>query len=187
MTTYTLDTNCICAVDENRADAPAILRFVDMHAAGAANVAVVAMAASERQKSGKAIENFAVFRERIRALGLGGLEILKPMAYFGVTFWDWSLFSSPEMESLEREIHQILFPGFPFLWKDLEATARDSDDAVALLRKWRNRKCDVQTIWSHINARRDVFVTADPNFHKVTKKSKLIGLGAKQIIYPADA
>jgi hypothetical protein len=181
-----MDTNCIYDVDEQRPDAAAILRFVDMHVAGTASVAVVAIAASERQKGGKAIENFAAFRERLSKLGLGQLEILKPMGYYDVTFFDESLFCGPEMVALERAIHEILFPDFPFLSKDLECIARDPDHAKTLKVKWRNRKCDVQTIWSHIHAGRDVFVSSDPNFHKASKKTKLVDLGAKQIVYPRD-
>src|ERR1700730_7089117 len=34
-------------------------------------------------------------------------------------------------------------------------------------RKWRNCKCDVQAIWSHIHGKRDVFVTSDGTLERV--------------------
>jgi len=52
---------------------------------------------------------------------------------------------------------------------------------------WRNRKCDVQAIWSHIHHKRDVFVTSDCNFHKADKKAALIALGAGRIEHPEGA
>jgi hypothetical protein len=49
------------------------------------------------------------------------------------------------------------------------------------------RECDVQVLWSHINADREGFVTADDNFHATLKNPGLIALGAKRIEHPADA
>lgn len=54
-------------------------------------------------------------------------------------------------------------------------------------RKWKNAKCDVLAIWSHAFRKRQVFVTTDRNFHKTSKKSRLIGLGAGRIETPASA
>jgi hypothetical protein len=64
---------------------------------------------------------------------------------------------------------------------------RLSFDGAALDHQWRNAKCDVLSIWSHIHYRRHVFVTSDGNFHKETKKPRLLALGAGRIEQPADA
>ena len=57
----------------------------------------------------------------------------------------------------------------------------------AVTHVWRNAKCDVQAIWSHVNARRDVFVTGDKNFHRSQNKKRLLELGARRIEEPNAA
>ena len=52
---------------------------------------------------------------------------------------------------------------------------------------WRNAKCDVLALWSHINDKDDIFVTRDGNIHKQTKKPQLHALGAGDILRPKDA
>ncbi len=187
MLTFTLDTNCIIALDDGRADAPAIRQLADAHAQRRAHVAVVAMSASERQRNGAHLGNFQAFRDRLAALGFGHLEILKPISYWDVTFWDWSLWSAPEMEVLEQQIHDILFPTIEFRWIDF-CSVRGWDPKVQTLdAKWRNAKCDVQALWSHVFNKRDVFVTSDANFHAATKKAALLAVGAGRIQLPNAA
>lgn len=184
VTSFTLDTNCIHAIEDGRPDARDIRELVARHAARTANVALVAVSASEMLRGGDRERNFAHFSARIARLGLGQLEIILPMAYWEVAFWDHALWADPQMEAFEKSIHDVLFPNAAFLLKDCEAAAPDPVEAK---RKWINRKCDVQVIWSHIHAGRDILVTSDENFHKETKKPRLIALGAKQILYPIKA
>src|SRR5438128_64282 len=118
MLSFTLDTNCIIAIDESRSEAEAIKTLVGAHLAGQVRVALVAISASERQKDQGYIKNYSMFLERLRSLGLGDVETLKPTAYWDVTFFDYSLPTGPEMTNLERSIHEILFPTMEFRWKD---------------------------------------------------------------------
>jgi hypothetical protein len=60
-------------------------------------------------------------------------------------------------------------------------------DTRAPPRPWRNAKCDVQALWSHIYHKRSCFVTRDENFFKVSKLPALIDLGAGSIMRPAEA
>lgn len=185
MPTFTLDTNCIIAVERGEPNCEFVRRLADAHAAGTASVAVGAISASERQRGGP-YANFAQFRERLAAVRLDHLELLRPMLYFDVTYFDWSLFSDDAMQALERAIHNVLFPGSEFAWADYaRRNALDLNAGVAS--EWRNRKCDVQAIWCHIYYQRNVFVTADANFHAETKKRALIELGAGDIVVPGDA
>lgn len=179
---FTLDTNCLIDVEERRAGAKAVRALADAHAAGMAEVAVVAIAASEKQKDGKQLQNFADFEARLSALQLGHLEILNPMLYGGITFWDHSLWVSEPMVVLEKAIHEILFPTIKYLPEHVEA--RDDD-----LRKWRNAKCDVQAYWAHVYGERDIFVTTDANYYKATKMPRLLAFGAHptKIVRPIDA
>lgn len=195
MPTLSLDTNCVISLDEVRADAAshraaeamAVGALLNAHAAGTASVAVVAISASERQRDNGHLEKFSIFQQRLGALGLAHLELLHPMLYFDVTFWDASLWSDDSMQSLERAIHEILFPNIPFLWSDY-CTANGLDPGSETPdRKWKNAKCDVQAFWSHAWRKRDVFVTSDSNFHAGSKKQRLIALTGGRIETPASA
>lgn len=195
MLSLSLDTNCVIALDEVRidptshraAEARAVRSLICANTERKADVALVAISASERQRDNGHLENFSTFQERMASLGLAHLELLHPMLYFGVTFWDASLWSGEEMQTLERSIHEILFPNIPFQWSDY-CTANGLDPTVNTPdRKWKNAKCDVQAFWSHAWRKRDVFVTSDDNFHKELKRSKLVALAGGRIETPASA
>jgi hypothetical protein len=115
------------------------------------------------------------------------------MAYWDISFWDQCLWPDEAMRKLEHEIHSILFPTVPFLWEDycrsnsLDPLDPPPNPSTGKWQKWRNCKCDVQAIWSHIHHKRDVFVTSDTNFHKADKKEALIALGAGRIEHPDGA
>ena len=187
MHTFTLDTNCIIAIDEGRAEAPSVWTLADAHASGAARVAIVAISASEKQRGGGHLENFSEFEQRLVSLGLAHLEILPPMFYWDITYWDQRIWSDPCLEAEERKIHEVLFPNIEFLWEDYCADCSVEPNDIAFANRWRNAKCDVQSLWSHVFHKRDVFVTTDGNFHAKSKKSTLIALGAKQIETPYSA
>jgi hypothetical protein len=187
LTTFTLDTNCLIAIDEHRPEETPVRSLADAAAAGNASVAVVAISASEKQQGGGAIQNFGEFRERLSRLGLGHLEILPPLSYWDITFWDWSLWADAKGEALERNIHNILFPQVEFFWPDYCRANGLDPQITPSFGRWRNCKCDVLALWSHIHHNREVFVTDDRNFHAETKKSALIDLGANCIEFPSSA
>ena len=164
----------------------AVRGLADAHAASKADVAAVAISASEKLSGGGSIENFVEFSRRMEALGLAHVDALPPMAYHDVTFMDWSLWSDDSMQELERKIHEALFPNVEFIWQDY-CRANNLAETSTPTGRWRNCKCDVQAMWTHIYGKRDVFVTSDRNSHVAAKKAALIDLGAKQIEYPNDA
>ena len=185
MLKFTLDTNAIVDLAENRPAALLIRQLVDAHIQGRADVALVAISASEKQRDGE-IENFDTFRARLKTLGLDHLPLLAPIAYFDLTFWDWCLWSDDAMVELEAKIHSALFPGHASLPPDGTAQL-PREERPPEYWKWRNRKCDVLALWSHIHAGRDVFVTQDANFTKATKLPALVQLGAGSIVSPQGA
>lgn len=111
------------------------------------------------------LENFNEFKERIARLGLADLELLEPMGYWDITFWDFSIWCDDSMELLERGIHEVLFPSVPFLWAHHCADVGLDPKTSHPNNWWRNAKCDVQAFWSHASRKRDVFVTSDQKFH----------------------
>jgi hypothetical protein len=176
MREVTLDTNCIIDLKENRPSAVAIRRLMELHQAGRIRLRVVGISASER-KRGTYAGNFAEFKEKLAAAGLQDLEILKPMAYLDISFFDWSLLAGDEMEELESKIHEILFPGIEFLYEDFVRKLASRPGAGEVDKTWRNAKCDVQAMWCHIWNGGGVFVTSDDDFHKSSKKTALMALG----------
>jgi hypothetical protein len=187
MWTFTLDSKCIISIDEGGADASFVRRLVDAHAAGKAQVAVVALSVADKHQIGSYLDYLDAFRDRLAALDLARLEILRPMAYFDISFPGWSIEADEAMATLEKQIHDILFPQSEFIWQDF-ADANDLDpDSLSPYGDWRRRKCAVQEIWAHIHSKKDVFVTANDQFHKPAKKAALLPLGAGQIERPAQA
>jgi len=186
MRTFTLDTNCIIAIDEGRPEAPFVRTLADAHTAGKAHVAVVAVSRADKRQIGSYLDNLDAFRDRLASIDLGHLDILKPMGYFDISFEDWCIPADDTIEALEKQIHGILFPQFEFTWQD-HCDVNDIDPALSPHGDWRNCKCDVQLMWTHIHNKRDVFVTAEDNFHKPEKKSALVALGAGHIERPAEA
>jgi len=89
MTNVTLDTNCIIDLEENTPAALYIWKLVHRFESRKINLRVVATSASERKPDGTYASNFAEFKEKIAALGLKGVDILKPIAYCDVTLVDW--------------------------------------------------------------------------------------------------
>ena len=184
--TFTLDTNCIIAIDEQRPEAIAIRELANAHASGDASVAIVAISASERQK-GPPVENFTQFQERLAGLGLGHINVLPALLYLDISFLDNSLLADQAMELLEKRIHEVLFPNIEFLWADFCVSSDQSGVVPRNASVWRNAKCDVQALWSHVHHSRNVFVTSDRNFHQASKRNALIALGANNIAYPDEA
>jgi hypothetical protein len=186
ISTFTLDTNCIIDVEEGRAPAEAIRRLADAHAKGQADVAVGAIMASEKQRMGQ-LENFSQFKGRLSALRLGHLNILPAMFYWDVTFFDHSFEPDDASIKLEKHIHNILFPALKFLWSEY---CEDPEVPVGNQlpnSRWKNAKCDVQSMWTHIYHERFIFVTSDGNFHKTSKKVALASLGSGKILFPEEA
>jgi hypothetical protein len=187
MLKFTIDTNCIIDLEQESSFAHDIRRLVKAHEQGLIHLAVPAIVASENQKGGKPLENFEQFRDRLASLGLSGVELLRPIFYFDLTYWDWCLWSSEEMVDLEKRIHQVIFPEREFLYSDYCA-ANGIDSSSPMDAKWRNAKCDVLMLWSHIWHQRDIFVSRDGKaYHATTKKPALVALGAGRIEYPNTA
>jgi hypothetical protein len=182
-TRFTLDTNCAIDVEEGRPDAPFIRELVDRHGRNI-NVAISAIGASERLRDKSYAKNFSQFQRKMEAIGFEALELLPPLAYIDIFFWDCCVMAD-ETESLERDIHSVLFPNIEFMWVEYAKVRGLPVDAMD--RNWRNAKCDVLGLWCHIRHGSGVFVTSDSNFHASTKQDKLRALGAGTIAYPKDA
>lgn len=122
MLSFTLDTNCIIDIAVARPCASAIRSLATAHAEHRADVALVAVSASERQSGDTYFENYSDFATRMMTLGLGHLTVLKPMLYRGIGFWGQGLWPSADMKDREHAIHDALFPNVSFEWLDFART-----------------------------------------------------------------
>lgn len=183
VTRFTLDTNCLIDVEDGRPGGPFIRELVDRHGKGI-NVAVSAIGASERQRNKRYAQNFSEFQEKLKAIGFERLELLLPLAYMDVCFFDHCVMPD-ETDTLERDIHTVLFPSIEFMWVEYAKARGLAVDALD--KNWRNAKCDVLGLWCHIKHGGGVFVTSDSNFHAATKQDNLKALGVGTIAYPKDA
>lgn len=177
----TLDTNCLYELESSAGDG-ALKQLVALGREGEIVIQIPAIAASEKQRDGRRLGDFSIFRERIDHLGLGGVELLRPLSYNGMCYVGWAIIVGPEGRAAERRIHEILFPRIAF-----EARKHCERDDVRGRERWRNAKCDVLAMWCHIKYDGDVFVTRDQNFFKRSKGVQLEALGAGSIATPEQA
>jgi hypothetical protein len=186
-TKVTLDMNCIIDLEEGNTTAPYIQKMIQMHKDHQINLRVVAISASERKPDGTYASNFNEFKERLATLGLEDVEILRPIAYTDIAFFDYCVLGGGKLSELEKKIQEILFPKIEMEYKEFCMKRNLNLRNKEMWRQWVNAKCDVLSLWSHIRNGGGIFVTKDKNFHKKTKKSRLVALGAGEILTPAKA
>lgn len=184
-TNLTFDFNCIISVENNDVFAKDIQRLIDLHEKGFVNISVPAISGNEKSIKGEYPESINHFIDRIIRLSKRRIEILSPMAIWGMCFWDYCIWYDEAMVNLDNKIHQILFPNIQVAWIDYAEQNNLNPDRLDS--RWRNPKCDVISLWCHIYYCRDIFITNDANFHKQSKKQQLIALGSKKILRPTEA
>jgi hypothetical protein len=169
LTTALLDTNCLLDLAEGDESAMVLARIVSNFRAGGHQLAVAAITASENPRRGSPPKTWSEFTALLARVGLADVEILKPMAYWDVTFWGEGLWVSDEMADLEAHIHTALFPSFEI--------DDDSDE-----RRWRNAKCDVQIVWTALWNHVDFLVTSDARI--VARAPKLAAIRPIDVLTP---
>ena len=180
----TLDRNALLNLERGDGDIEGLRRLVELHSNAVIMLCIPAILDSERQRDGTTLDSYLKFQSFLVSLGLRDHEEFRPPLYIGMAYVGHCVIHGTEMERLERHIHEILFPKLEFMYADY--LARFGPGVTPRLQqKWRNAKCDVLAMWSHIHYGADIFVTEDRNFHKTTKKPKLIAIGAKQICTPS--
>jgi hypothetical protein len=187
MINATLDMNSIIDLEKKKGDWMHIEHLIKMYEKGQIRLRVVAISASEQKPDRTYPSNFSEFKDRIAAIGLEMAEILKPLGYVGITYNDWCVVADKKtgpMVNLERKIHRILFPETQFSYREFCKKNHIDINSHPMDHNWRNHKCDVLALWSHIYYGGGIFVTRDADFHR--KKCALIALGAGQILEPKD-
>jgi hypothetical protein len=170
MKTALLDTNCLIDLDEDGEPASALRRILAEHRAGGHRLVVAAITASENPRRGSRPKTWPQFTDLLGRVGLAEVEILKPMAYWDVTFWGEGLWVGEKMADLESRVHAVLFPSLEM---------DDHSDK----RRWRNAKCDVQVVWTAMWNEVDVLVTGDRRI--VDRGPKLAAIRPIEVLTPA--
>ncbi|HET6921933.1 MAG TPA: hypothetical protein VFI16_02180 [Anaeromyxobacteraceae bacterium] len=183
MLRVTLDTNCLYDLEEATLHAGPIRDLIARSERGEIELLVPAISASERQRGGSLVPTFAQFQERLARAGLGCARLVQPLGYRGITFWDFCLWADESMARLERSVHEVLHPSVEFEYPTY-CKARDIDPTSPIDARWRNAKCDVLVVWSHIHHGGQVLVTRDGDFLK--RREKLAQLGAGSVVSPAE-
>jgi hypothetical protein len=184
MLNITLDSQILFDILEQREDYLISLELKKLFDLGIINLRVTASSGSENRKDKQPVRNIQDFMKMLNLINLNSATILDPIMYWGISFWGHALNASEEMIKVEKELFEILHD-VPHNYK--EYCLLKNIDSSTTDPKWRNKLCDTQVIWCHIWYQGDVFITRDKNFHKQTKKPKLIELGAKNIMYPEEA
>jgi hypothetical protein len=177
----TLDTNAIIDLEEHREAEPALRELIGLYRDGTIRLCVSAIAASERDYNPEGRPDFARFIAKLATADLSDVELLSPIAVWNVTFWDNCVFG--DGDTLQAPIRAILFP-------DLNTDEIPGETAEARAkrdRQGRNALCDILSMWCHIRYGGHIFVTRDGNFHKATKKPRLVELGAGQVLTAQEA
>lgn len=186
MLSFTLDTNCLIAVDEGRPERTAVMEIIAAAKEGLADVAMVASCASERQVGGRYLSTIDELRERMKALGFGHIVLLKPIMTWDLSFWDHAILASEEQLARQEAIFRTLFPNTEPDWPTF-AKARNlppDDLTTRAAWHWRNKYCDVQALWAHDNHGRDFFVTTDRDFDPIRSAAAFSTL---QVVTPEAA
>jgi hypothetical protein len=167
MKSFTLDTNCLIDLeDDNRPAKEHVLALIAAADAGKIRLSMVESAASERQLGGGYLNTIEEFNERVHQLGLGSIELLKPILKCNFSFWNNAIWGSEEMSARQNELFRQLFPEHSPVWSEYAASqgVQVEDHSSRAYINWRNKICDAQTFWAHEHYGRDHFVTSDGNF-----------------------
>ena len=185
----TLDWNCLIEIEDGRPQSNAVKALVEHHRSGLCDVALLATSASENSRSMRFPGNAALFQERIQKLGLDDLPILLAPGVWGLTYLDLAFWvDEKEFEFLYPALWKAMFPKVNAEARSYLAIDETFDDEFIqseALSSWRNRWCDVMSAYSHIYAKRDIFVTLNSrDFQKNGVQLAALGIGS--ILTPAD-
>ena len=212
MIKVTLDHNCIISLEKDAfgeasskdtESAKYVKALIALHNPPKIIISAAAIGASEHLPqhlqqllNGRYNHNFADYEQRIARLGLlhADIPLPKPVGRWGMTYWGHSVWGGPETKNLEQAIQRIMFPDIDFDYQPYyEEQIKDSKNTKTpeeIGKKWRNAKCDVLGMWSHINTGGSIFTTDDKNILRDTpekpNKTNLIKLGAGDILNPKD-
>lgn len=171
------------AVENGEPESAAIIELVQLHRSQVVDVGITTVSASESLSGSKRFPASALlFIERLNKLGWQDLTwVLGP----GISSLSYIGFSKIVGESftIERDAIWGIIGG-----KQQQALPSDLPEEKlhsAEYSGWRNVWCDVHTLWAHIDAKRDVFVTTNTKDFQ-NKAVQLKNVGLRSAMKPSE-
>jgi hypothetical protein len=175
MRLFTLDSNCIIDLEEERSGSIYLKELKGFWQSGCVELAVVSASASENRPGGQVFQSYSLFEEKLRRVGLECVRELQPPGIWDLGYWDHMLWWDDEIERQVNTIRDILFPSIQ--------TSPPSDPSA--YRTWRGKMCDVLIVWAHGFHKADYLVTSDERLYK--KSAELIEFGVRHVVTPREA
>ena len=188
---FSLDWNCVIEVEEGQPQADAVNTLIAAHRMGQIEVALLEASASENTKSKVFPGNAELFLKRVARLGWDDLPLVPMPGIRGLSYWDHAYYVD-DSEAFERKFDAIWAVMAPRFARHPQAHLKPDqtlDDAAIQsdgLSKWRNTWCDAMSAYTHIHAKRDVFVTNNTRDFQGHAEA-LEPLGMTRIATPNDA
>ena len=158
--------------------------MVNLHREGRISVGITGVSAAENLAGSRKFPGSAIqFRRRLSALGWDDLEVVLAPCVISLSFIGWTKIVDDNFSEEIDALWQAVFPGI-----DRKLPKRIKEDELwsPQYSKWRNAWCDIHTIWAHISANRDIFVTLNTSDFQRHEKD-LAKLSLKRVMTPDDA
>jgi hypothetical protein len=185
MKTFTLEWNAVITWEtEGRIGRESLGQLVSMHGTHI-DVGIVTTAASENTAVRGFPETAAAFDDRLKAIGWDSLSKVLTVAVWDLTYFDYCFWANDDAEDLLKTLWSIITPvNLPYSHSEFAAQfniSRDIKITAPPYYKWRNKWCDVHSLYAHIIAGRDIFVSGDVKNFRGEKAQRLRELGVSQI------
>ena len=189
---FTLEWNAVLALEdeEYRIGKDAIKRLISLHG-NKIDLGIVTTAASENNRDREFSPTAHDFQSRLDGVGLGSVTKVKTAIIVGLTYVGYGFYPEKDFEEIVGAIWDIVRPeGIPRRHSDF-AVEKGIEENTSLHSpnyfKWRNKWCDVHSLYAHLVSKRDVFVTGDVKNFSGDRKTRLGQLGISNILSYDDA
>lgn len=185
MKTFTLEWNAVITLEsEGRKGGAELRELISLHG-DKIDLGIVSTAASENNLEKELPKTAAEFERRLQEVGIDHLPKVFTVAVWGLTYYEYSLWAGGEYASVTNKLWEIVKPvsissNSTEFAKKFAIPANTSITSPEYF-KWRNKWCDVNSLYAHILAKRDVFVSGDVKNFRGEKHEKLVELGVGQI------
>jgi hypothetical protein len=185
MKTFTLEWNAVITLEsEGRKGCTELRELISLHG-DKISLGIVSTAASENNLGRELPKTAVEFEKRLKEVGIDHLPKVLTVAVWGLTYYEYSLWAGDEYASVTNKLWGIVKP----VWVSSNSAEFAEKFNIPVHTpitspeyfKWRNKWCDVNSLYAHILAKRDVFVSGDVKNFRGEKHDKLMELGVGQI------
>ncbi|MFZ1468755.1 MAG: hypothetical protein WAT09_07205 [Paracoccaceae bacterium] len=169
---------------EGRGGRDSLRKLIDLHG-GTIDVGIVTTAASENTLERSFPASAKDFDERLKGVGLDHISKVLTVAIFELTYWDYSCWAREDYAETIGALWGIVLPTnisneFAQFAAINEISEHESITSPSYF-KWRNKWCDVHSLYAHLISGRDVFVSGDVKNFRGQKADQLAKLGISNI------